>query len=179
MKATPIYNEQELIGLLKQRDQAAFSYLYDNYSSVLYGAVLDIVPDHAIATDVLQEVFIKIWRQLDNYDPQRGRLFSWMFRIARTVSLDVVRSKDWRNSRRNNELSESHLLLADKPHRMDDTGLRKAVQQLKEEHRTLIELSYFQGYTQEEMAKLLDIPLGTVKTRLRAALIQLRQMITK
>jgi RNA polymerase sigma factor (sigma-70 family) len=179
LKLSPTYGEQELVASLKQRDQTAFSLLYDKYSPALYGAVLDIIPDRGIASDVLQEAFVKIWRLIDTYDPQKGTLFTWMFRIARTSAIDMVRSKGWQNRMRNNELSDTHLSVPDSGHsRAADAGLRKAVQQLKEEHKVLVELSYFEGYTQEEISKMLNIPLGTVKTRLRAALVRLRQMIT-
>ena len=87
------YTEAELIALLKSRQQPAFGYLYDNYSAALYAVVLAIVPDKEIANDVLQEAFIKIWRQIDSYDAAKGRLFTWMIHIARNASIDMVRSK--------------------------------------------------------------------------------------
>lgn len=179
MSIPPTYNsEQELVESLKQRQQSAFNYLYDNYSSALYGIVVNIIPDYTMAGDVLQEVFVKIWRLIDNYDMQKGRLFTWMHSIARSTAIDAIRSKEWRNSKRNNELTDDFLLLADTTqNNIGDTSLRKIVQSLKEEHKILVELSYFQGYTQDEISKMLNIPLGTVKTRLRAALVQLRQMI--
>lgn len=178
LKDSQPYTERELVNLLRRREQAAFSYLYDHYSSALNGVITSIVPDTHIAGDVLQEVFVKIWRQIDAYDPAKGRLFTWMHSIARSTAIDTLRSKDFQNSKRNNTLTEDYTLLPDRSqHPADDLGLRKIVQGLKEEHKVLIELSYFQGYTQEEMAKMLNIPLGTVKTRLRAALLQLRQKV--
>jgi RNA polymerase sigma-70 factor (ECF subfamily) len=129
--------------------------------------------------DVLQEVFVKIWRQIEQYDPVKGRLFTWMFNIARTTSIDTVRGKDWRNSQKNNSLTDDLIPLAGaiQPNPIDDIGLRKMVHGLKEEHKVLVELSYFQGYKQDEIAQMLNIPLGTVKTRLRAALLLLRQQV--
>jgi len=168
-----------LVSSLKQRQQTAFSYLYDHYSTALHGVIQQIVPDPEVALDVLQEVFVKIWRQIENYDPAKGRLFTWMFNIARTTSIDTVRGKDWRNSQKNNSLTDDLIPLAGsvQPNSTDDMGLRKIVHNLKEEHKVLVELSYFQGYKQDEIAQMLNIPLGTVKTRLRAALVQLRQQI--
>ncbi len=178
MEAVIKYGEKELVMLLKQRQQSAFSYLYDNYSSALQAIILNIVPDYDQAADVLQEVFVKIWRQIESYDETKGRLFTWMLNVARNASIDTVRSKAWQNSKQNNELTESNFAAAGNVEmNIDQIGLRKIVHQLKDEHKVLVELSYFKGYTQDEISKMLDIPLGTVKTRLRTALSQLRQII--
>jgi len=178
LEAVKKYGEQELVLLLKQRHQSAFSYLYDNYSSALNSIITNIVPDYEQAADVLQEVFVKIWRQIESYDETKGRLFTWMLNIARNASIDTVRSKAWQNSKQNNELTETNFAAAGSVQtNTDQIGLRKIVHQLKDEHKVLVELSYFKGYTQDEISKMLDIPLGTVKTRLRTALTQLRQII--
>ena len=178
MQAVKKYSEPELVVLLKQRQQSSFSYLYDNYSSALYTVILNVVKDETIAADTLQEVFVKIWKQIESYDDSKGRLFTWMMNVARNASIDTVRSKAFQNSKQNNELTENHNdVLGSTQTNTDAIGLRKIVYTLKEEHRTLIELSYFQGYTQDEISKMLQIPLGTVKTRMRTALTQLRQQI--
>ena len=178
MQAVKKYSEPELVMLLKQRHQSSFSYLYDNYSSALYTVILNVVKDKTIAADTLQEVFVKIWKQIESYDDSKGRLFTWMMNVARNASIDTVRSKAFQNSKQNNELTENHNdVLGSTQTNTDAIGLRKIVYTLKEEHRTLIELSYFQGYTQDEISKMLQIPLGTVKTRMRTALTQLRQQI--
>jgi len=172
------YNETELVSLLRQRSQQVFSYLYDNYSGALHSIILNIVGEEELANDVLQEVFVKIWRQIDSYDSSKGRLFTWMLNIARNASIDTVRSKSFQNSRQNRELTEDvYASGGSSETRTDQIGLRKLVHGLKEEYKVLIELSYFQGYTQDEISKMLSIPLGTVKTRLRTALIQLRDVI--
>ncbi len=178
LKSLQRYNEEELVSLLKQHDQAAFSYLYDNYSSSLHGAILGILPDTDTALDILQEVFVKIWKQISAYDVSKGRLFTWMLTIARNAAIDMLRSKNWKNNKRNNELTDESLTLAGSSQTNTDViGLRKIVHTLKEEYRVLVELSYFEGYTQDDIAKQLNIPIGTVKTRLRKALIELRQTI--
>jgi RNA polymerase sigma-70 factor (ECF subfamily) len=136
------------------------------------------VNDEELANDVLQEVFVKIWKQIDSYDSSKGRLFTWMLNIARNASIDMVRSKGFQNSQQNRELTEEvYSAGGSSETRTDQIGLRKLVYNLKEEYRVLVELSYFQGYTQDEIAKMLKMPLGTVKTRLRTALIQLREII--
>lgn len=178
MEATVKYSESELVQLLKQRQQSAFSYLYDNYSAALLSVIVGVVADTELANDVLQEVFIKIWRQIESYDDAKGRLFTWMLNVARNASIDTVRSKSYQNSQQNQELTETTYSAGGTTQiQTDQMGLRKVVYQLKEEYKVLVELAYFQGFTQDEISKILDIPLGTVKTRLRTALIQLRTVI--
>ncbi len=165
--------------LLKQRSQNAYSYLYDNYSGALYAVIVNVVADNELANDVLQEVFIKIWKQIETYDESKGKLFTWMLNIARNASIDTLRSKSFNNNRQNKELTENDYSAAGVEQTVvDKIGLRKIVHQLKEEYRVLIELSYFQGFTQDEISRMIDVPLGTVKTRMRTALIQLRQIIS-
>ena len=178
MEVVKKYSEPELVQLLQQRSRSIFSYLYDNYSGALYSVILNVVNEEELANDVLQEVFVKIWKQIDSYDSSKGRLFTWMLNIARNASIDMIRSKGFQNSRQNRELSEDVYSAGGTSEiKTDQSGLRKLVYSLKEEYRVLVELSYFQGFTQDEIAKMLNIPLGTVKTRLRTALIQLREII--
>ncbi len=178
MEVVTKYNEPELVLLLQQRNKAAYSYLYDNYAGALRGVIFNIVNEEELASDILQDVFVKIWRQIESYDTAKGRLFTWMLNIARNASIDTVRSKGFRNNRNTGELTDLTQRAAGSSEMNTDTiGLKKIVYQLKEEYRVLVDLSYFQGYTQDEIAKTLNIPLGTVKTRLRTALILLREMI--
>lgn len=174
------YTESELVELLKQRLQTAFSYLYDNYSGALYSVIFSVLQNEELADDVLQEVFIKIWRQIDQYNPEKGRLFTWLVNISRNASIDTLRSKSYHLQKQNRELTENVYSAAGSINiETDQIGLRKIVGRLKEDHKVLIELAYFQGYTQDEISKFLQIPLGTVKTRLRSALIQLREFLKK
>lgn len=164
--------------MLQERNGQAFSYLYDHYSAALLGVIGAVVPDQELASDVLQQVFVNIWRKIESYDPGKGRLFTWMLNIARNAAIDEVRSKGYRDSRKNLSIQED----ADIPGAIAgpaiaDVGLKKLLANLKEEWRVLIDLSYFQGFTHEEIARMLGIPLGTVKTRIRTALTQLRTMI--
>lgn len=173
-----LYHESELVSLLKQREEQAFNYLYDHYSGALYAVIVSIVPDRELGNDLLQEVFIKIWRQIATYDNTKGRLFTWMLNVARNASIDAIRSKNFQQSQQNKELTENVYKEGGSEHtNTDRIGLRKIVHKLKDEYRVLVELSYFEGYTQDEISKMLKIPLGTVKTRLRTALSQLKQVI--
>jgi RNA polymerase sigma factor (sigma-70 family) len=174
------YSEQELVTLLIQHDNQAFGYLYDNYSPALFGIINQIVPDKEIAADVLQDVFINIWKKITSYDAVKGRLFTWMLNIARNAAIDRIRSRSYQDGLKNQSLTETVNTMGKNPvveAQVNDIGLKKVISRLKEEYRTLIDLSYFQGFTHEEISKLLNIPLGTVKTRIRTALTQLRTLI--
>ncbi|MBK7290310.1 MAG: sigma-70 family RNA polymerase sigma factor [Chitinophagaceae bacterium] len=178
MNLKSTYSEQELVALLQERNEKAFGYLYDNYSGAIFGIINSIVTDKDIANDVLQNVFINIWRKIESYDASKGRLFTWMLNIARNASIDEIRSKGFRQSQKNQSLNDN----VDFPGASigpvtEDVGLKKVLANLKSEWRVLVDMSYFQGFTHEEISKILDIPLGTVKTRIRSALSQLRTMI--
>ena len=175
------YTEQELVLALKERDNQAFNFLYDNYAGALYSIIKQIITDNAeLASDVLQEVFINIWRKIETYDQTKGRLFTWMLNIARNASIDTLRSKSYQNSQKNQELPDnvyksvaSQTILMN----VDNIGLKKVLEKLKAEHRVLVELAYFKGFTHEEISEMMGIPLGTVKTRIRNALLQLREYL--
>lgn len=172
------YSEQELVILLQQRSEKAFSYLYDNYSGALYGIINGIIADKDLANDVLQNVFVNIWRKIELYDASKGRLFTWMLNIARNASIDELRSKGYKEAQKNRPIEDGAELATAVTHpTVADVGLKKVLGKLKGDVRVLIDMSYFQGFTHEEISKALNIPLGTVKTRIRTALIQLRTMI--
>ena len=100
------YSEEELIYLLKNRDQPAFSYLYDNYSGALFGIIYKMLEDRELAEDVLQEAFVKIWNNFSNYDSLKGRLFTWMLNITRNLTIDTVRSKGIQEAGKNPKFRE-------------------------------------------------------------------------
>ncbi len=172
------YSEEDLIALLRQRKEIAFEYLYENYSGALYGVIFPIVKSEELSGDILQEVFVKIWRQITTYESEKGRLFTWMLNIARNASIDYVRSRDFKDSQKNHELSDFvYNLQSGEPAAEEHIGLQGLVAQLKEEYSILIDLAYFKGYTQEEISSELNLPLGTVKTCLRKALLDLRRLM--
>ena len=173
------YSEHELVVLLNEQSNDAFNYLYDHYSAALFTIIVQIVPDKDTASDVLQEVFVNIWRKINTYDAAKGRLFTWMLNIARNAAIDKIRSKGYRDNQRNQPIIETEnggMEMSSNPV-VNDVGLKKVLTTLNEEYRKLIDLSYFQGFTHEEIAKMLGMPLGTVKTRIRTAISQLRTMI--
>lgn len=180
MSAIPTYTEKELVSLLRNRDDKAFGYLYDNYSGALYSIILQILNDAELSSDVLQEVFVNIWRKIESYDSTKGRLFTWMLNIARNASIDTLRSKTYQNDRKNQSMDtqdEESLMSQITQVNVDNIGFRKVLSELREEQRLLIDLAYFKGYTHEEIADMENLPLGTVKTRIRSALIQLRGLL--
>ena len=180
MPDTLKYNEEELVMLLQNQDQQAFSYLYDNYSAALNGIIYRMVENRELAEDILQEAFVKIWNNFTSYDTGKGRLFTWMLNITRNLTIDTLRSKGYKKQSKisSDENSVSNLSNGSKEaERFDAMGIRKHLVNLKPEQRSIIDLAYFNGYTQDEISKEMGIPLGTVKTRMRAAIIELRKML--
>lgn len=174
------YSEEELIALLRAEDQNAFSYLYDNYAAALNGIIIRMVEDNQLAEDILQEAFVKIWNNFKQYDNTKGRLFTWMINITRNLTIDTLRSKGYKKQKKISQDENSVTTYQDKnftSDRFDTIGLRKQLQYLKPDQKVIIDLAYFNGYTQEEISKEMEIPLGTVKTRMRSAIIELRKLL--
>lgn len=172
--------EPVLVDLLKKRDESGLRLLYDYYSSALYGVIFRIVPDQETAEDLLQDAFVKIWKNIDSYDATKGRLYTWLLNIARNTAIDATRSKAYRENGQIQSI-DNNVYQVDKRHQhttgVDHIGLGKVLDQLKPEQRQLIDLLYFGGYTQSEVAEELSMPLGTVKTRVKAAMTRLRQLL--
>jgi RNA polymerase sigma factor (sigma-70 family) len=174
------YTEEELVSLLKNKDVSAFNALYDNYSAALYGVITRIIPAEEIAQDVLQNVFIKIWKSFESYDQGKGRLFTWMLNIARNSAIDYSRSKQFKIDTKIQDIDNSVYEINQRTStkmNVDTIGVKEEVTKLKDDYKILIDMIYFGGYTQEETAKELNIPIGTVKTRVRAAIKQLRETL--
>ncbi len=174
------YSEEELVTLLREQDQSAFSYLYDNYAAALNGIIIRMVDDTQLAEDILQEAFLKIWNNFKQYDSSKGRLFTWMINITRNLTIDTLRSKGYKKGKKISQDENSVTTYQDKnftSDKFDTIGLRKQLQYLKPEQKVIIDMAYFSGYTQEEISKEMEIPLGTVKTRMRSAITELRKML--
>jgi RNA polymerase sigma-70 factor (ECF subfamily) len=170
--------EEELIEKLKLQDEQAFSYLYDHYSKALFSVIYQMIPQQDIAEDILQQVFLKIWKNIQLYTASKGRLFTWMLHIARNQAIDHTRSREFQEQGKTISISESvYNNKNESAGSIRDSGLNKILEKLPADNRKLLELSYFLGYTQEEIAGILNIPLGTVKTRLRTIIMQLRKLM--
>lgn len=174
------YSEAELVAALQDRNQQAFSYLYDNYAGALNGVIARMVDDPALAEDILQEAFLKIWNHFSSYDANRGRLFTWMVNITRNLTIDTLRSKGYQKQQKisGDENSVVEYGAGGSKERFDAMGIRTKLSALKPEQRSIIDMAYFGGYTQEEISKETGVPLGTVKTRMRTAILELRKLLT-
>lgn len=174
----PLADESALINGLTAGNTSAIKTLYDQYSGSLNGIITRIIANEEIAQDILQDTFVKIWRSITTYDPQKGRLFTWMANIARNLAIDHIRSKTHRNNCQNDDIEENHhkveraFNFSINPDLLD---IKKFVNTLRTDQKALINLIYFQGYTQSEAAEELNIPLGTVKTRVRISILALRK----
>jgi RNA polymerase sigma factor (sigma-70 family) len=172
------YTQEALIEALKQHSGMAYQHLYHNYKGALYHAILQIIPNEETANDLLQDTFVQIWNNIDKYDPEKGRLFTWMLKLCRNVCINHTRLKNFKVHNQNESI-ENYVSSIEKESQESTStnhiGLRRQVHQLRAEWKEVIELSYFQGYKQEEIATILNIPVGTVKTRLRNGIIALRK----
>lgn len=170
-------SEEELVSQLKSKTEFGFSYLYDHYSAALLGVIYRIVNDEERANDILQEVYIKIWKSIDSYERGKGTLFTWMLNISRNASIDSNRSKHVKRQIQMDECIVDHQRQVDSSQQMDVIGLKETVAKLKPTSQQVIEYIYMQGFTQQEFSNEFGIPLGTVKTRTRAALQELRTFL--
>ncbi|MDY0907770.1 RNA polymerase sigma factor [Pedobacter sp. CFBP9032] len=170
--------EPELVLALQSKDSTVLKTLYSMYSSALYGVISRIITHTELAEDVLQETFVKIWQSAEHYDNSKGRLFTWMMNIARNLSIDKLRSKDFKNSLKNQDI-ENNVSFVDEQNKVtfnpDVLGIKQLVENLKPDLQAVLDLVYYKGYTHVEAAEKLDLPLGTVKTRIRLAIIELRR----
>lgn len=169
-----------LIKAMQQGDETAFSKLYTMYSEALNGVIYSIVLDEDIAEEVLQDVFIKIWKNASTYTIGKGRFFTWILNIARNAAIDKTRSKSFKNSKKNLSTTNFVDILSssdDLNKKTNAIGIRKFVDALKPACIKIIDLLFFKGYTQADAAKTLEIPLGTLKTRNRNCLNDLRTIV--
>ncbi|MCR9287221.1 MAG: sigma-70 family RNA polymerase sigma factor [Bacteroidetes bacterium] len=168
--------EKEIIKLLHVKDRIGLELVYDNYAAAFYGIALKVVKSEALAQDVVQESMIKIWKNGDKYDEKKGTIFNWMLNIVRRTAIDKTRSPNFRPKGRIQTLDPTVYENTWRSQlNTDVVGLQDMVNNLEERYRVIIEMAYFQGYTQKEIEKELDIPIGTVKSRIRIALRELRK----
>jgi RNA polymerase sigma-70 factor, ECF subfamily len=173
-----LYNsEDDLIQLLKNRNVHAVSLLYDKYSAALFNVILRVVQAKEIAEEVLQDTFTKAWRNIDTYDATKGRFYTWLINIARNSAIDATRIKNYKrqNERLDNLTSRMEMQLSTS-FNPDIINVKKLTEILPPDHKILIDLIYFEGFTQAEAAEWLSIPIGTIKTRLRVAITLLRAL---
>jgi len=173
-------SEQDLIIAILNKDEIGAEALYDMYSSTLFKVIYSIVKHQEVAEDTLQQTIIKIWHSFDQYHAQKGRLYTWMVTIARNLSKDALRSKAWHNQNNNTDIND---ISSDVEKRystsinIDLFGIKESLNKLKVEHRQVLNLIYYQGYTHVEVADELGIPVGTVKTRWTMGMSNLKRLL--
>ncbi|MFA6277196.1 MAG: sigma-70 family RNA polymerase sigma factor [Pedobacter sp.] len=171
--------ETILVNGIKTGDKKAISQLYKMYSSSLMGIITRIVKFDEIAEDILQDTFIKIWKSIEQYDASKGRLFTWMANLAKNTAIDHLRSKYCSNLEKTDDLNEIPTLILDKQSNNqfnpEIIGLKQLIQNLKPDQKNILDLIYFEGYTHVEVAERLNLPLGTVKTKIRQSILTLRK----
>ena len=168
-----------LLQLLRKKDEAGMRYLFDHYGGALNNIIGQIITEKEIVQEVLHDVLLRIWNNIEQYEESKSRLFTWMARIARNAAIDKVRSKAYRKSGKTDELDAvvvNHSNLSEQMS-VEHIGLNKVLDKLDANYRSIIDLLYFKDYTQAEAAEALDLPLGTVKTRSRRALQKLREIL--
>jgi RNA polymerase sigma-70 factor (ECF subfamily) len=171
-------SDEEILTLLQNKDKRGVSNLYRQHAQLLYGLILRIVKVEHVAENVLQDVFLKVWQNIDNYAPSKGRFLAWVVNIARNASIDVLRSKEYKKSKATGGLeggaSDRQFAVGTG---IENIGVRDAVKMLEPKYQLIVELIYFEGYTQIEVSEELDLPLGTVKSRVRKAFQDLKILL--
>lgn len=169
-----------LVSRFQQKDGKAFEDLYAMYSKSMHGVIFNIVRDADIAQEVLQDVFMKAWDNADSYSSKKGRFFTWLLNIARNAAIDKMRSKDFKNSKKNLDSQFFVDILETEENysrATDGIGVKSFVNKLAAKCTEIIDLLYFKGFTQKEASETLDMPVGTIKTRNRNCINELRRML--
>ncbi|KQS47654.1 MAG: RNA polymerase sigma factor [Flavobacterium sp.] len=173
-------SQEELLKQIYKKDDRAFTLLYDMYSKSLFSVIYNLIRDHEEAEDILQETFVKIWKNIESYDESKGRFYTWILNISRNASIDRLRSKGF-NNRQKNLSSDNFVHLLDESnklnHKIDTIGIREFVKKLKPKCIQILDLLFFKGYTQQEASEELQIPLGTIKTQNRNCINDLRNFL--
>ncbi len=172
----------ELISSIVKRNRQAFDLFYDRYAQIIFNLCVRILREEAEAEDVLQEIFVQIWREAERFDPSRASVKTWLFTIARSRSLDRYRSRKTAKQRLDDGAEDGLEQIASNEDLQTTTVMQRyvsnALDQLTKDQRVVLELSYYQGMTQEEIADRLGEPLGTIKSRIRSALAKLRSLFS-
>jgi RNA polymerase sigma-70 factor (ECF subfamily) len=174
-------SDVELLHAVARGDEAALARLYDAYRVILFGLLVRILNSREEAEDILQEVFIQVWRRAKDFDEKRGRPFTWLVTLARSRAIDRLRLLGARQrlaaSAGRERVDEASDALTDTIKGTQQEVVRRALAELPEEQKHTLVLAYFEGLTQSEIAAKLGAPLGTVKTRMRSGLIKLRALL--
>lgn len=168
--------EKEIVILLHTSDKKAINLLYDYYADALFGVIKKIISDEDTAQDVLQETFVKIWRYSKKYDADKAKLFTWLYRIAYNTAIDKVRSQKNKSGKEVQIETSSVYKLTSNALNEDVLDIKKHLNSLDEKYQIVINALFFEGMTQQEASEELDIPLGTIKSRLKIGLRELKKI---
>ncbi len=168
-----------LVARLRDRDESAFEYLYDQYSAALYGIIARTVNHTETAEETLTDTFFKIWDQIDKYDPDKGTLFTWMYRIARNQAIDARRSRNFKAGEKSTELDHVVYTQAVDGGKEDFIGLDKVLDNLEEMCRKLLKLNFFLGFSHAEISEKENMALGSVKTKIRNCLKNVKTQLQR
>jgi RNA polymerase sigma-70 factor (ECF subfamily) len=182
--------EREWMMQVQSGDKTALKKLYDRFSKILFGMIFKILRNREESEDLLQEIFVKIWNKAEQYDPARGSAYSFIATLARNRAIDRTRSRAFKNRGKDdyviNDDEYSFNLSTENPNPEEKieineraAGVRKALAQLNEKERQVLYISYFHGLSQSEIAEKIEIPLGTVKYRMRQGMIKMRDILTE
>lgn len=166
-----------LISSIRARNQSAMAELYDRYSSIVYAVAMRVLGDTAAAEDVLQDVFMQLWRNPGAFDASRGSLAPWLAVIARNRAVDALRKRRPQDDIEDVTLSVEPDLVAEADRSRIAVKVRNALNQMPIPQRNALEMAYFEGYSHSEIAEKTGEPLGTIKTRIRAGLMLLRRAV--
>jgi RNA polymerase sigma-70 factor (ECF subfamily) len=172
--STPI--EEQIVKLLKNGDKKAIALLYENYSDTLFGVILKVISDQDLAQDALQETFIKVWKKAKTYDANKAKLFTWLYRIAYNTAIDKIRSQSNKTSKEIQIEDSNVYKLTTKGLNEDVLDIKTHLKSIDEKYQTVINALFFEGLTQQEASEELDIPLGTIKSRLKIGLRELKKI---
>jgi len=171
---TPI--EQQIVSLLKEGDKKAITLLYQNYSDTLFGVISKVISDPDLAQDALQETFIKVWKKAHTYDRKKAKLFTWLYRIAYNTAIDKVRSVSNKQSKEVQIENSNVYKITSNSLNQDVIDIKKHLKSIDEKYQIVINALFFEGMTQQEASDELNIPLGTIKSRLKIGLRELKKI---
>lgn len=168
--------EKDIVELMKNGDKKAISLLYENYSGALLGVIKKVIKDEDLALDVLQESFIKVWKKGKTYNPEKAKLFTWLYRIAYNTAIDKIRSVNIKTNKEIQIENSNVYKLTTSSLNQDALDIKKHLSSLDLKYQIVINALFFEGMTQQEASDELNIPLGTIKSRLKIGLRELKKI---
>lgn len=177
MNNSHIWSEEQLVLELKSKNPRAIEYLYNAYHKKIFAFILYLIKNNDDSQDILQDVFVKFWLNIENYNPKISGIYTWMINITRNHCLDKFKSNQYKYSQSTFDINEASKSIDHSSLHIDNIGIKDNLNKLNLQHAEVIDLIYFKGYTQSEAANVLNKPLGTIKTHIRNAISELKTII--